>query len=105
LVDEAGGTAYICRERAQVSPIVDLKSLKKLEPMPASSGVSRADNERLLVLVKLREGAARPAYISPRAEMGPQIFSAEITAGQLASIESDPAIESVSISQRLPLIE
>ena len=84
---------------------MDLKSLKKLESMPASAGVSRGDDERLLVLIKLREGAARPGYISPRAEMGPQIFSAEINAGQLARIESDPAIESVSVSRRLPLIE
>jgi hypothetical protein len=84
---------------------MDLKSLKKLESVPASAEASRSDDERLLVLVKLHKGAARPGYISPRAEMGPQIFTAEISAGQLASIEADPAIESVSISRRLPLIE
>jgi len=85
---------------------VDFKSLKKLESLPASAlAQPRGDDDRLVVLVKLRKGATKPSYISPRAHMGPQIFSAEIRASELARIESDPTIESVSISQRLPLIK
>ncbi len=85
---------------------VDLKSLKKLESLPASAlSEPRSDSDRLVVLVKLREGAHQPSYISPRAHMGPQIFSAEICAGDLQRMESDPSIESVSVTQRLPLIE
>ena len=84
---------------------MDLKSLKKLESLPASAATSRGEDERLLVLVKLHKGAKRPSYIAARAQMGPEIFSAEIEAGQLARIQADPAIESVSISRQLPLVE
>lgn len=84
---------------------IDFKSLKKLESLPASAlAEPRGDDDRLVVLVKLREGATRPSYILPRANIGPEIFSAEIRASELPRIESDPTIESVSISQRLPLI-
>ena len=86
--------------------VMDFKSFKKLESLPASAlAKPRSSDERLVVLVKLRKGATRPSYIAPRAHMGPELFSAEIHAGELARIESDPAIESVSVSQQLPLIE
>lgn len=85
---------------------VDLKSLKNLEALPASSlAEPRGDDDRLLVVVKLRAGGRAPAYVSPRAQMGPQIFSAEIRAGELPRITSDPAVESVSVSRKLPLID
>jgi len=85
---------------------VDFKSLKKLESLPAFAlAEPRSDDDRLVVLVKLRDGATKPSYISPRAHIDSKLFSAEIRASDLARIESDPTIESVSISQRLPLID
>ena len=85
---------------------IDYKSLKKLETLPGGGEEgSRADDERLLVLVKLRKDGRRPDYVPARAEIGPQIFSAEISVGDLTLLESDPNVESVSISRRLPLIK
>jgi hypothetical protein len=83
---------------------IDYKALKKLETLPASAQAMR-DDERLLVLVKLRKDGRRPVGISARAEIGPQIFSAEIAAGELKRLETDPDVESVSISRRLPLMK
>ena len=66
--------------------------------------VSHGADDRLLVLVKLKSGAAAPAYIVPRATIDAQILTAEIMAGDLARIDGDPAVDSVSISRRLPAI-
>jgi hypothetical protein len=85
---------------------MDFKFLKKLESLPPSAlAKARNSDERLLVLVKLRKGASRPLYIVPRAQLGPEMFSSEILARDLERIESDPAVESVSVSQALPLIK
>jgi hypothetical protein len=84
---------------------IDFKSLKKLESLPASVQAGIGNDERLVVLVKLREGASRPSYIVPRAQMGPDIFSAEIRAVDLSRIESDAAVESVSLSRQMPYIK
>jgi hypothetical protein len=85
---------------------VDLKTFKKLESLPAATlAGSRADNERLVVMVRLRDGAKQPSYILPRAKMGPRILTGEIKASDLVRIESDPDIESVALSRPLPLVE
>lgn len=77
----------------------DIKSLRKLEfsvaPLPQG-------NERVLVLVKLRSGAKCPPYLSPRAQITPEMFSVEMAAQELVRLEADPAVESVSLSKRLP---
>ena len=84
---------------------MDLKSLRKLESLPASSQVASAsDDERVTVLVKLRKGFARPAYISFRGEISNQIVSADIKVADLALLEADPSVESVSLAGKLPLI-
>ena len=100
-----GQLLYDSRYQARKAMAVDLKSLKKLESLPASLCEPRSDDDRLVVLVKLRTGANQPSYLTPRAHMGPQIFSAEISAGDLPRMESDSSIESVSVTRRLPLIE
>lgn len=85
---------------------VDLKTLKKMESSPASAqSVQRNDGDHLVVLVKLRKGWARPSYVSPRAEMGSEMFSAEVLASDLVRLEADPAVESMSLSRTLPVIE
>ncbi|RWE07730.1 MAG: hypothetical protein EOS23_26750 [Mesorhizobium sp.] len=85
---------------------MDLKSLRKLETTPSSVQVTpRSEDDRVLVLVKLREGSARPPYISPRAEFGTGMFSAEIRVGELRRLENDPAVESMSLSRPLSVIE
>ncbi|CAL8980771.1 hypothetical protein GJ689_23825 [Rhodoplanes serenus] len=85
---------------------IDLKSLSKLESLPASATAKpHADDDPLVVMVKLRKGSNRPAYLSPRAEFGPSLFSAEIKAETLTRLEADPAVESVSLSRRLPGID
>ncbi len=85
---------------------IDVKTLKKLEPLPAAVGAeSLSDDSRLVVLVKLRKGARPPSYLAARARMGDQIFSAEISARDLARVEADPSVESVSVSRKLQLID
>jgi len=85
---------------------IDFKSLKKLESAPASLQSSRMDDrQRLLVLVKLRNIGKPPDYVTARAEIGPRMFSAEINVGDLKTLESDPEVESVSISRQVPLLK
>jgi hypothetical protein len=83
---------------------IDLTSLRKLEGAPASAAAAPLEGI-VRVLIKLREGFAHPAYLKPRAHYGPSIFSADIPAEQLPRLESDGAIETVSLSQRLDRID
>jgi hypothetical protein len=85
---------------------IDFKSLQKLEtPQPSVLGKPLDAGARVVVLVKLRDGAKRPAFVTPRTLIAPQIFSAEISAGELHQLQSDPGVESMSLSQALPLIK
>lgn len=82
---------------------IDLKSLKKLESLPASPSTRLADDETsLLVLVKLRSGASCPDYVALRGGISECLFSAEITAATLGRLEADDAVESVAVSRVLP---
>lgn len=84
----------------------DFKSLQKLAtPAPSTAFKGAAGDDRVLVLVKLREGAAKPAYITERSQISSQIFSAEITAKDLPRLEAEPDVESVALSEQLPLIK
>ena len=83
---------------------IDLHSLTKLENVPGS--VQTQDPAaRVVVLVRLHPGAERPAYIAPRAQIAPDLFSAEIPAGDLKRIENDPAVASMALSRTLPMID
>lgn len=85
---------------------VDFKSLKKLETLqPGAAARSFADDERLLVILQLRNGAATPDYVTQRSEIGSGMFTAEIKAGDLPKLQSDPAVESMSISRKMPMID
>jgi hypothetical protein len=82
---------------------IDLGSLKKLESLPASATSRLAsDDACLLVLVKLRSGAACPDYVALRGGISECMFSAEVTAGTLVRLEADDAVESVAVSKVLP---
>lgn len=84
---------------------INLALLNKLETLPASGLASaRADGERVVVMVRLRKGAKRPSYVAPRAEFSPELFSAEMPAGDLRRLELDPSVEAVSLSRDLPII-
>ena len=85
---------------------VELKRLKKLETPAASDAAALSSTAgRLLVLVKLREGARCPDFVSPRARIAGGILSAEIEAGDLERLEADPAVQSVSVARSLQIID
>jgi hypothetical protein len=86
---------------------IDFKSLKKLESLPAGSaaGMPNSSTDKVEVLVKLREGAKHPAFVTPRTQITGQIFSAEIPFGDLERLQGDPNVESMSISRKMPYIE
>ncbi len=82
---------------------IDLRTLHKLDFSAAPSPVDAG--ERVLVLVRLCEGAQRPDYLAARAEISHDLFSAEIPVEQLQRLEEDPAVQSVELSRRLPPID
>lgn len=79
---------------------IDLHSLHKLDFSAAPVAVGSGD--RVLVLVRLCDGAERPGYLAARAEISHDLFSAEISVDELQRLEDDPAIQSVALSRRLP---
>ena len=46
-------------------------------------------------LVKLHKGGTLPSYVSARAEIGTDMFTAEIRAGDLPRLEDDPVAPAV----------
>ncbi|MBR0684445.1 hypothetical protein JQ594_00835 [Bradyrhizobium manausense] len=85
---------------------IDFKSLKKLETVqPSEAARNMADGERLLIIVKLRDGAQKPDYVTARTDIASGIFTAEVGSGELNKLQSDPAVESMSISRRMPAID
>ncbi|RFB87663.1 hypothetical protein B5K11_26325 [Rhizobium leguminosarum bv. trifolii] len=85
---------------------MDFKTLQKLESVPGSMQAKPRDPEEdVLVLLKLRKGHSVPGYVRPRARISGDIVSGEIRAGDLERLAEDPAIESMSLSKALPVIE
>ena len=85
---------------------IDPKTLKKMESPPGALREGPLeDDQRVLVLVKLRSPGEVPEYVTARATMGEQMFSAEVSGRDLKALEADPKVESVSISRQLPLIK
>ncbi|WOH52617.1 hypothetical protein [Bradyrhizobium sp. sBnM-33] len=85
---------------------IDFKSLKKLESLPAGSAARPpSSTDKVEVLVRLRKGAKRPSFVTPRTEISSQLFSAEIAFGDVERLQGDPNVESMSISQKMPYIE
>jgi hypothetical protein len=83
---------------------IDLKLLRKLETLPASALAGGwEDADRLVVLVKIREGSCRPDYVTVRSNISQRIFSAEIQADDLRRLQADPSVESFSLSRTVPI--
>jgi hypothetical protein len=85
----------------EIAMPIDLRSLHKLD---FSAAPTALDGDRLLVLVRLCDGAQRPGYIAARAEISHDLFSAEISVDELARLEEDPAVQSVELSRKVPPI-
>lgn len=84
---------------------IRLSSLSKLETVQASAQArAMDDSDRVVVLIKLREGAHHPSYVHIRKEFSSRLYSAELRANTLKRLETDPAVESFSISRALPVI-
>lgn len=82
---------------------IDLSKLRKLEaPLVSVQSRRPSGDEKMVVLVKLRRGFARPSYLVPRGQISAALFSTEIPASALQRIESDPAVESIAIAKSLP---
>ena len=85
---------------------IKLSSLTKLEtPAVSESARVRDDDERLMVLIKLREGAVPPDYVKARGKIASGMFSAEVRSADLVRLEKDPAVESMSVSRKVSIID
>lgn len=80
---------------------MDFSKLSKLEPNGARP---HAELQGVVsVIVKVREPGYRPPRIQLRAELGPQMFTADVHAADLPVLQADPKVESVSVSRPIPL--
>ena len=84
---------------------IRLQDLKKIESSPPSALSERDENERMEVIVKVREPDYVPPGVIVRAQIAPVLFTSEVPAKMLAKLERDPQVVSVSISKKLRMIE
>ena len=81
---------------------INLDDLKKVE----SSSVRLADGEGLVeAIVKVNQPNYLPKNVKLRAQIGPQIFTCEISADQLSNLENDPQVVSIAVSKKLHVID
>lgn len=84
---------------------IRLSSLSKLETPSASVQTEHGDAaERVVILLKLHEGANRPNYVEIRTRFSDSLYSAELRREELSRLEKDPSVESFSLARALPLI-
>lgn len=84
--------------------LIDLTKLSRLTDASApQSSTQYADEDDVLVLVKLHAGAECPSYVTPRAVIAADLFSAQVTGAVLRKLESDPSVQSVSPSRLLEI--
>ncbi|UVC12303.1 hypothetical protein IHQ71_29185 (plasmid) [Rhizobium sp. TH2] len=84
---------------------MDFSKLQKLESVSAAMQFDSGSQQRFKILVKLNKGHSAPDYIQERARISSDMLSGEIDAGDLHRAENDPAVESISISKALPVID
>lgn len=85
---------------------IDLSRLRKLEALPPSlQARGKSDDDRVVILLKLKEGEVRPSYVQLRMQLSEDILSAELKYRDLARLELDPAVESFSLSRAIPVID
>ena len=78
-----------------------LSSLHQIESVLPEEG---QDDGKVLVVVKLVEGARAPNYLNVREKFGREIISAEIAGRDLSRLGRDPAVASFQRSESMPLI-
>ena len=79
---------------------MDLTKLRKLEsPGPRRDAVGISG--MVTAIVKVKRASYRPAGVKVRGDISSDIFTAEFPAEQLATLESDPEIASISLSRTL----
>ena len=83
---------------------INLDDLHKVE---ASSAIPLAHEPSDVVqaIIKVKESNYVPLCVRLRAEIGPDIFTGEFKYDDLETLEHDPKIESVSISEELKSAE
>lgn len=83
---------------------INLDELRKVE---ASTVIPLAQHASDVVqaIIKVKHADYVPDCVRLRATMSPFIFTADLQHGDLASLESDPKVESVSVSKKLKSAE
>ena len=82
----------------------DYSSLKRMDPLDLSRSGFAQGKSPVEALVRLKEGASAPSYITARAWFGETLFSTQITQEELRRLEADPSVINVEPARKLPLI-
>jgi hypothetical protein len=82
---------------------MDLSQLKKVETPSPRAQQQVPEDTVLSAILKVRKPGYRPAQVKVRANIGPHMFTGEFLARELAALEQDPQVETVSLNRRLPL--
>jgi hypothetical protein len=81
---------------------MDFSRLKKLESTGAKP-LSFEDDQMVTGIVKVRLDDYHPKKVKVRTHVGARMMTVEFRAGDLREIQDDPQVETVAISQALPL--
>jgi hypothetical protein len=81
---------------------MDFKKLRESQ-QPGGEEKDVSPPRRVTGIVKVRTDHYCPANVEVRSKIDERLFTAEFSSDQLAALRSDPQIETVSVSQPIPL--
>lgn len=82
-----------------------LPKLRKLQTPTASAQAHlELGEEGVLVLIKLREGAAPPDYVALRGRISERLLTVKVSTSELQRLEADPAVETFSVGRRVAVV-
>lgn len=80
---------------------MDFSTFKKLEALEVPP--REVDGDRMVTaIVKVRQANYHPSALDVRSQIDGWLFTAQFQARKLPELESDPLVETISLSKSLP---
>ena len=85
---------------------IDLNNLKAItiEPDSHPKTMNLKDEEKVLVIIKLAEGASLPEGIEPRMVIANLFYTAEVTGKVYKELQADKRVASMEVTKNLNLL-
>lgn len=82
---------------------IDISSLKKMESLPAALQ-TKPLADRVVLLIKMKEGFEVPDYVNIRMRISAHIITAELAASELSRLDAEEGVATYSLNKSQPQV-